>query len=556
MLRRLIQTGGPVLILIFFTLWGEYLWFGDIVLHPNRYVFVFNADGKQICFNFMYHLKYGHGFTLSNQNYPFYEFICMTDAQAAVSVICHFIQEHIMNIEPWAMGIFNGFILYTLPFCSLFLYGIFRELAMGRLFSVVFALLICFLSPQMLRLTNGHYGLAYLFVIPAIYFFLLKMVRSGHAGFYFLMVIGTGMCIGINNGHLALAAGIQILSFALVYLFLFRTDSGYKKWLPLLSFIVLMSFFFFFIHSMDSASDRELHPWGFFTFYSQLSSYFLPTYGFFYNKLHSFFPASAFEIEGEGTAYLGTLALLLPVFILLRIAFRTIRYHSLRWPYRNNMVLVFLISLLPVMLYSMALPFRWGLESWVYRIPFLGQFRVPGRFSWIVYYAFGIVLGYTLYILIRWLRRKHRVFPFLLWIPILLFYGTDIVSASRFVMRFSSGENHFPSNPFLEKQEWKKDLQQHAIDTQHVQCILGLPVFNAWSSKFGIDTDPDSLVTRMVMISTETGLPWMNAKLSRIAVSPLMQSTQMGSHPVIVKEILQHLPSRKKIVLIHLNSYS
>ena len=111
----------PIVILVIFTLVVEYLMFGKVFLHPNSCLIMDNTDGRQIYFNIAYHVKYGYGFNLTNQNYPFFESIFMTDAQASISIVLSWINHHLLSIDDYTIGIVNGIIIYSIVICTLFL---------------------------------------------------------------------------------------------------------------------------------------------------------------------------------------------------------------------------------------------------------------------------------------------------------------------------------------------------------------------------------------------------------------------------------------------------
>jgi hypothetical protein len=51
-----------IVILVFVTLFIEYLMFGRVFLQPNSCLIMDNTDGRQIYFNIAYHVKYGHSY--------------------------------------------------------------------------------------------------------------------------------------------------------------------------------------------------------------------------------------------------------------------------------------------------------------------------------------------------------------------------------------------------------------------------------------------------------------------------------------------------------------
>ena len=525
--------------------------FGDIVIYPNKYFIMPSPDGSQIYFNFFYHIKYGNGAILTNQNYPYYESIFMTDAQSSWSILFSYINHHIYKIENYSMGIFNAILLYSIPLCSFFLYKIFRHLGISNWHGVIFAILICFLSPQLLRITCGHYGLGYLFYFPALIYFLLKLIdESSHPTQYFLYTLGLLIFFGINNGHMSLAGFMQVFVFGLIWLIANFKKKGIRKYLPILSACISLFIVFIIFYSFEIAHDRETSPWGFLIFHAQFESIFLPTSGIIHDFINKLTPITNVNIEGE--AYVGIIG----IFILAFCAYRLIRFiiqkkvKRILFPLLNKQVNILILASLPILMYSMAYPFRWGLEFLLEAVPFLKQFRCPGRFAWIFYYSFSIYITYYLFIVFRYLSTQSKFFAYTLILLVVCLYTMDIYSLSKFNFRYLNGKN-YSLNTYLDHKTIDSFLTKHHIDSSTYQAIYGLPICNAWSAKFSRGDDPSELVKQMMQISYSSGLPWINAKLSRISVSQIMKSAQLVSHPLIEKELLSVLPSNKNILIIH-----
>lgn len=549
------ETTISIAALLLLTVVIEYMLFGKIVFHPNDYCFMLNPDGTQIYFNYAWHVKYGSGTLLTNQNYPFYELIFMTDAQAALSTLMNYINHHWFNIEPYSIGIFNSILLISIPFCSLFLYKIFKYLGLHSFISILFAIFICFLSPQLVRITAGHYGLGYVFYFPALIYMLFKLTDSrSHAFLYFTGIALLLIFFGLNNGHMSLAGCLQVFAFGTLWLLTQWKQKGLRKYLPLLASLLSFAVLFGIIHGLDFVMDREALPWGFLVFYSQFESIFLPTSGIVHDFINRLTPI--ITVNSEGEAYVGIIGF----FILAYSTWRLLtfvwkkKFSRLLFPFRNQQVNVLLLASLPILFYAMAYPFRWGMESLLDTIPFLKQFRAPGRFSWIFFYAFSIYMAYAINLLYRWLHQRKKVLAYVMLLAISVLYTLDIYSLHTFNFRYLEGRN-YPVNPFVKNKEKQDFLNTLQIDSTHYQAIFGIPLCNAWNSKFGRDLDPGDLVKQMADVSLRTGIPWMNAKLSRISTSQVVLSAQLLSNKLIVKELLNIIPKDKHILLMYQKDY-
>lgn len=237
-----------------------------------------NTDGRQIYFNILYHVKYGSGFTLSNQNYPFYECVFMTDAQSMLSYLLQLIQHYLFPIDNYVVGIINGFIFYSIPLCSIFLFKIFTNLHIRQWIAALFAIALCFLSPQLLRITAGHYGLSYLFYFPMMIYFLFCILDKASIRWYVYLFIVV-LIMGLNNGHLSFAGSLLLLTFGILAIFYSRKHKLVEiVFIPLTGIACLLCIYLIVQH-FETAIDRELIPWGFLYYYAQFESVFLPFSG-------------------------------------------------------------------------------------------------------------------------------------------------------------------------------------------------------------------------------------------------------------------------------------
>jgi len=160
-------------------------------------VYAFGGDAAFLYFNTIFHTWYGQGWTLSNMNYPVHESILMTDAQAAVSYVLNklngikYVREHVD-------GIIHSFHYFCITLAAVFSYLTLRKLSVNRWIAIAFAILIVFLSPQLLRLRAGHIGLAYPVLFTAVIYAVVsfKMEPKLRYGVLLFTIL---LFFGINN---------------------------------------------------------------------------------------------------------------------------------------------------------------------------------------------------------------------------------------------------------------------------------------------------------------------------------------------------------------------
>ena len=105
-------------------------------------------------------------------NYPFSENIMYTDCHPLQANLLKFINQFFPEVSNYSIGIINSFMILSIAITGLFLYLIFIKLGVSSLLSVLGALAITILSPQLFRLT-GHLALSYSFFIPITIYLLL-----------------------------------------------------------------------------------------------------------------------------------------------------------------------------------------------------------------------------------------------------------------------------------------------------------------------------------------------------------------------------------------------
>ncbi|MBT8228813.1 MAG: hypothetical protein KJO50_01040, partial [Bacteroidia bacterium] len=141
------------------------IYFYPFVFHPNEHVVTFGGDGFYIHFNMLYHTLYDTGIWLSSMYHPHKELIFMTASQGSLSVILNMLHSFI-DISKYVVGISNAFWIFELCVTSVIIFLSLRILNVRIVLSLLFAILIVLLSPQVTRFCSGHYSTAHTLLIP------------------------------------------------------------------------------------------------------------------------------------------------------------------------------------------------------------------------------------------------------------------------------------------------------------------------------------------------------------------------------------------------------
>ena len=166
MIERILNKWYSVFTIAFAIL---FLFYNKVLLNLNNYVFAPTGDGIKNYYTYMFQAKYGDSFwNFKGMNYPFYEHIVYTDAHPLLAFIVGK-----LGLAEYGVGILNFLMLISYPIAAVIIHSILKHYKVSSIWAFLGALSICFLSPQIFRLT-GHLSLSYVFAIPLMWYLILK----------------------------------------------------------------------------------------------------------------------------------------------------------------------------------------------------------------------------------------------------------------------------------------------------------------------------------------------------------------------------------------------
>lgn len=242
-----------------------YYIFGVYLYEPNKHMYAFGGDAMMLYYNMIYHVIYGHGTTLTDMNYPFGEYIFLTDAQGALSTTLQWINHHWFDLHRNVMGIVHGLNIYLLPLCAVLLYYILRFFNVRVVAAILFSVLITFLSPPIFRL-QSHFGLGYPFIIPMAMLWFLRKTKFPRLEWRDLLVLCVLLFFAFNNPYVGFMANAFLL-LAGIGLFLFRKrNNSFRKGAAIIASMGLLGILVPYLnfHFADPVHDRLKEQWGFF----------------------------------------------------------------------------------------------------------------------------------------------------------------------------------------------------------------------------------------------------------------------------------------------------
>lgn len=518
--------------------------FSNYFFHPNAFLLTHNGDGFKNYFTLAWNVAYDTGTHFSGMLYPYGDNLIYADVQPILSWSIKLLSIFFPGIINQTVGIMHICIFTSIILCGVFLYLIINTYIANKWVSAIAAIGITLLSPQMERLI-GHFALSYVCVIPIIWYLHLRLIESEKKLQFALWLIFAITFFCFVHLYFLLTALLFIFSFIIIQII--RRKIQLK--LLLLQIVVMAVpciIVMLFMQLSDTVIDRPDVPYGFTNYRTTLGSLLAPDHGrafaFWINNIG--LPQADFE----GYAYIGlfaVVAICITIIFLVSKIPAAIKNTAFSLPVSTS-IFNYLFAAIVVLCFALGLPFIWGFDEWIEKIPIIRQFRSPGRFAWIFYYVINVYAIYVFYNLYLHLKRKHFRIAI-----IVLFVGmfTLIFESSSYFFNEAKFYNTQPlANPFNNSLPQDSDLTIGEINTDEYQAILFIPLFMQGSEKLYIDHSNGDFATAMG-IAYRKGLPLMDAMMSRTSLSQSIAITSLVSNPLLEKHLPEHL-NEKPILLI------
>ena len=532
--------------LIIVSLAAAFLLFKGYVLHPNKYMYTFGGDGLVIYYDMIFHAAFGNSSMFTGMNYPYGEYIFLTDCEGAVSTVLQWINKYVVNIETTVPGIIHFLNIILLPASSIFIFYLLKYFKVQNWLAFLFGILITFLSPQMFRF-GVHFGLAYPFLIPLTMLWSLRKFNLGileKRDFFFLGVL---IFFFFNNPYIGFtSAGLLLCTGALLGLTALRHPKNLKPalWIGSAGLLaILIPFIVFRLY--DPVSDRLEIQWGFFYYHATLEGLFYPP-GSLLNDLLLKWGKPLQPVEFEGQINLGFVSILLGIGALITGIVHLVRKNKSVTPTVFSTAYFLILGSAALMfLYAANTSIFPVSQSWLeeHLGPLL-MFKASGRLGWPLYFAIAI----SGVVFLDQVLKKIKV-------PVIR-YGLAGVLAAIWAFEIHSyvgvhykdcfHENFFSTD---NRQKILDTLSQNQVDVSEFQGMLVLPKMMAWNDNFISDLHWASQFYSL-RISAATGIPLMSAMLSRMSVGQMAEAIQMLSNPVIERSLPGKLPNDKPILIL------
>ncbi|MBS1940198.1 MAG: hypothetical protein JST38_04915 [Bacteroidetes bacterium] len=498
--------------------------YGRVLVAPGHYMFNTAGDGLKNYFSFAWHAEHDTSFTtFSGMNYPFGEHIDYPDAQPLQSNMWRGLCKVFPALMPHTVAVVNLMMLASIVLCAVLLYWILRELFVPELLAVVFAVLISFMAPQVLRGTQAHYALAYGCAIPSAAWLMLRQWRSARAdGWAIALLLLLEMWL-FTHVYLGFIAAVLVLLCG-VFAWVFRAAPRRNALGMVLAPLASLLIFLLWQKLTDTHVGRTLHPTGFFTYEMSFSTLLAPDLYFASPLWTKVIGLPAYRLA-EGWSYIG-LGTMLIFAVLLVVFVRNLlkgSVHSLiRDVFPARMAIMLAAGFL-MLVFAFGLPFDPWFKDWLWHTPVIGQFRAPARFGWAFYFVITVWAARTAWVL--WRRAAPGGIRYAASGMIVLtmaLFASDMHYMNRYVeKRITEQPNYFDIN------QLPADMKNVVLAAKrvHARALVTLPYFHNGGEEFMVPADEAGLLVGQT-VAQHTGLPLMTSSLTRTGVEEVRELIQ------------------------------
>lgn len=539
----------PVFYVVFFIAVCILTGFHHFVFHPNQYLLSASGDACKNYFTPAWFVANDSGTHFTGMLYPYGENVLYTDAQPALVWGIQCIGILFPGVLQYTVGIMHLAIFISLIICGIFLYKILLRFITNNWVAAIAAIVITIMNPQLERL-SGHYALSYACYIPLLWYLHIRMYESERRIKYTLLLIIVITFFAFLHLYYLLTAMLFIGAYAIVQLV-------HRQWaIPTITsalVAVVVPFFivYGYVYFTDSTADRPENPYGYTIHRASMNTVFIPPG----SLADAIIPGNISEppFQAEGYAYVGVITLLTLMGVLL-FSINAIVFQKQNTFFNNISISLktYLITGVCILLFAMALPFTWGLENWVEKIPFIRQFRSPGRFAWIFYFISTVIATVFIYRLFTGLYIGKRIIA---WILILCVTGVSVYESATYFFNIAAQYNNNPESNFFTLHSETKSTLIHTVNAKDYQAILYVPFFMQGSEKFYIDRSGNEISDAMA-IAYQLKLPLMNSMMSRTSFSQTTLLVSLLSHPILPKNLPADFDEKPMLLITSGNNLS
>lgn len=516
-------------------------------------------DGIKNYYSVLYNVAYDHGNHFSGMHYPFGDHMVFSDNMPLFSVLVKSIQQIFPALSPYTLGFMHFLLLFSFPLCAHYLYLILRHFKVGTIFAIIAAIFITFFSSQGIKIF-AHYGMALLFYIPAIIYYVIKYTHSKQKKYlvYIFLVGAIVAALHLYNGAIVTI----LLGFAGVANLLIKQDQTFKHRLKFtallwsLGIAVLMPITIY-LKLTDTITDRPTYPFGTLSNETKLNDLLVNDVPL--GHIFQFAVGNATGIVGsEGKSYIGIVSIIVLLLVGIKKVKALLSKKKIFVHPQDEELGVWLLTALFQLLFAMAIPFIIDRDFFADQISVLRNFRTIGRFAWPFYYVIMIYCTIIIYRKYEALKQKNRLYAANAVIALsVILWIIQLYGPVKYMRTFSANA---PDNyaRLYDKggTNWNDWLAQHNLKASDFQALLGLPFYhcNASEKIWIMAVNEDFNQFEFCKLSLQTSLPMFNSMLARSSWSQTFELVQIIDGKLNKKTILDKLNNKPLIILLDKNT--
>jgi hypothetical protein len=508
-----------------------FIYFHGLILNINSVLCGASGDSLKNYYTFCFHaVRDTSPLVFNGMNFPFSEHVVYTDGQPLLSTLL----MPLTFLHDCPVGVLHTLMLLSFAVTPAVIFTIFLRTGLDRFTAFFCALAVSVLSPQIQRI-GGHFSLAYGCVIPLIIFLLSSIMRDGLPRHFILLLI---VCTMLFFIHPYFGFGASMFSFfTLLIYFLADRSAGRIKHLLLAVGTTLLPVLLFkiFMFLTDNHPSRPDQPYGAEIMVANIESVFTPFNGPFRHFMQQIIKVR--KLEWEGLSYVGIFLffMLLPAAILIFLK-----------KYRPQRAWLALFAASAVLL-MFSFGIHLSVMNWTgINIPFLRQFRAPGRFAWYFYFTLPLVVVPVLYHSAQMIRRNSFRRTIIILIPFL--YAALNITEGHAQYRLMTAHGFTERNIFNEDCLTSSETAAlEAYRQKPFDAILPLPMFHTGSEVF--TRGGNVSVYPAFLFSYHLNKPIMGVMMSRTSVSETRMLLEATNETSRNRPILSLLAGKRLMLL-------
>jgi hypothetical protein len=515
--------------------------YGPILVAPDHFLFDGGGDAVKNYFTFAWHVRYDTNWLhFGGSNYPYGEHVCFTDGHPILSLLLGWIPW----VKQYPVGTLNLILLLSQIVGVYVIYELLLKFKCMPFLAALGACSMVWLQPNMFRVL-GHLSLSHVWVIPLAFLFVVRIwedasIRVSSLLFMYLLII---FLLHPYYGMM-----ISLLPFCMGFLGLVW-NGVQKKWDRKYLYYLLVGIlaplcYLLFIKLTDIHLNRPEKSVGFLTYTSGIENILVPALPPFHHLM-----SQIIKVKGqqwEGAAYVGVASIF--------ISFCYIIVSILKWQrvnLRNSSIWNVLFPASSIILaFSFGFPFYLNLEWLLEKLPFIEQFRAPGRFAWIFYFTLVPFAFVQLSCFTDFLNKRYNSFwPFL--IPIICF-GLFIAEGwiaqngtadkAQKNVNFLTRNDQFNISPVIQTNDFKEST-----------AIVTFPFFHYGTEYFylGCSDKTRNIAYSAAMLS---GKPLVCSSNPRVSFNETFNILSLFSPDYARRKVLNDFPKNTRLFVLNTDS--